>query len=344
MIKGSKLVKLKNKYEKKKVSIIVPTFNSARTIGECVDALLKQNYPADKYEIIIVDDGSNDNTAEILKSFNIRYHRQDNKGPATARNKGVEMAEGEIVAFTDADCIPDSNWISEIVLPLESPEIVGVKGAYRTTQTSLWVRFAQAEFNERYRILSHHKYIDMVSTYSAAYKKSVFLLMGGFDVSFPFPNHEDTDLSYRMAQRGYKMVFNPKAVVAHLNHPNSFFRYTRLKFWRGYWRMIVYRKYPNKIMKDTYTPQTLKLQILFIFQTIISLSLALFYPSVMILFACLGLFFYLATCSPFVISTFRQDSTVALLSPFFLCVRALSIGTGVLYSIISKLFEKDLNP
>ena len=79
--------------------------------------------------------------------------------------------------------------------------------------------------------------------------------MRGFDESFPVANNEDTDLSYRIAAAGHVMVFNPDAVVSHLRHPDSLRRYIRQKFWRGYWRMIVYRRHPGKMVKDTYTPR-----------------------------------------------------------------------------------------
>ena len=126
-------------------------------------------------------------------------------------------------------------------------------------------RFAQVEFEERFDMLKRVGTIDMVDTYSAGFRKEIFLKMGGFDTSFPVANNEDTEFSYRMSKLGYRMVFNPDAIVYHLNHPDTIRKYARLKFWRGYWRMVVYKKFPDKMLKDTYTPQTLKLQILFLF-------------------------------------------------------------------------------
>jgi hypothetical protein len=79
------------------------------------------------------------------------------------------------------------------------------------------------------------------------FKKEIFQSLGGFDTRFPVANNEDTELSYRMAAQGHRMVFNPRAVVCHLNHPDSILRYLRLKFSRGFWRMMVYRMFPDKI-------------------------------------------------------------------------------------------------
>jgi glycosyltransferase involved in cell wall biosynthesis len=323
-----------------KVSVVIPTYNSAEKLKECLNALEKQNFPSEKYEIIVIDDGSNDSTAAIVRNFEVNYYYQNNRGPAAARNRGSEMAQGDIILFTDSDCIPDKSWIKQMVSSLQCPEIVGVKGAYISKQRKLWARFAQVEFTERYKLLQENKYIDMVDTYSAGFRKYIFLSMGGFDTSFPVPNNEDTDLSYRMSLKGYKMVFNPNAVVWHSSHPDSMKKYMKLKFWRGYWRMVVYQRYSSKMLKDSYTPQTLKLQILLSFWFGISLALVLVSPLITF-YVCLFLVLsFITTCLPFMRLAIHQDTTVGLLSPFFLFIRACSIGSGALYRLLRLIFTR----
>ncbi len=158
----------------------------------------------------------------------------------------------------------------------------------------------------------------MVDTYSAGYRENTFLSFGGFDVSFPVPNNEDTDLSYRMSMKGHKMVFNPKAIVWHTGHPDSLKKYVKLKIWRGYWRMLVYQRYSSKMIKDSYTPQTLKLQTLFVFLAIISSILMLFLSSVMVYSFLFSMFFFLAASVPFILMALNHDVIVGLLSPLFL--------------------------
>ncbi len=315
-------------------SVVVPTFNSEKRLAECLDALENQSCPRDLYEIIVVDDGSRDDTARIAKRFNVRYRRQENRGPASARNNGAGVAEGDILLFTDDDCAPDRAWIAEMTSSLAAEGIVGVKGVYRTAQSALWARFAQAEFHDRYRRLRKRKTIDMVDTHAAGYKKDVFLAMGGFDESFPVPNNEDVDLSYRMSVQGHKMVFNPNAVVWHADHPDTLTRYMKLKFWRGYWRMVVYGRHRGKMMSDSYTPQTLKLQILLALLSLAGAGGMIVFPGFMATFLlfCLALFF-LSTLS-FMATTIRRDPLVGILSPFFLYLRALSLGFGALHRIL----------
>ncbi|MCP4688439.1 MAG: glycosyltransferase [Desulfobacterales bacterium] len=319
------------------VSVIIPAFNSAARLPVCLEALEKQTFPRDRYEIIVVDDGSRDDTALAAGRFNVRCRRQENKGPAAARNNGVSMARGDIVLFTDDDCAPDKNWITEMASALESEEVVGVKGAYKTAQGALWARFAQAEFNDRYRLLRKKKYIDVVDTHAAGYKKEVFLAMGGFDESFPVPNNEDVDLSYRMSVRGYKMVFNPNAVVWHADHPDTLAGYMKLKFWRGYWRMVVYRRFTGKMVADSYTPQTLKLQILLALSSLAGAGAMIFSPgsTALFLFFCLAAFLF--SSASFMAATIPRDPLVGLLSPFFLYLRALSLGSGALYRIFRTI-------
>jgi glycosyltransferase involved in cell wall biosynthesis len=318
-----------------KYSVIVPTYNAMSTLGSCLKALTKQSIDKEEYEVIVVDDGSTDRTSDIVKQFPIKYFGQPNQGPATARNKGAVEATGEIILFTDSDCVPQNNWVEEMVKPFEDPEVIAVKGAYKTNQKALIARYAQIEFEERFKILKKAESIDMVDTYSAGYRRSVFLSLGGFDPSFPAANNEDTELSYKMSQSGHKMVFNSNAIVYHLNHPDSIKKYARLKFWRGYWRMVVYKRYPNKMLKDSYTPQTLKIQILFLFLFLISFSLIWLLPHLIVYPLIFSISGFFLSVLPLTLLALKKDLSVGILSPFFVSLRAFSLGLGIIWGIMS---------
>src|SRR2546429_9359593 len=103
------------------VSIIIPTFNGGRRIGKCLDALLKQT-PGKDVEILVVNDGSTDNTVDIVKKYpGVRCISQRNAGPAAARNRGVGEAQGSIILLTDDDCIPMADWVDAMLKPFRDP-------------------------------------------------------------------------------------------------------------------------------------------------------------------------------------------------------------------------------
>lgn len=313
------------------ISVVVPAYNAERTLEACLKALLEQTVPSSDYEVVLVDDGSIDRTGALAQQFPVRYFRQENRGPAGARNLGVENATGDIIFFTDSDCVPQRDWIESMKRPFENGDVGGVKGAYRTEQRGLVARFAQVEFEERYELLKKHDYIDFVDSYSAAFRTSAFLDAGGFDTSFPRANNEDTELSYKLARMGCRMVFVPEAVVYH-RHPDSVWKYFKLKFSRGYWRMVVYRRYPEKMVKDSYTPQSLKLQILLAFLMCFSLPLAFVSTKTAIPWFFLTLALFLLGCVPFWRVALLKDPAVAIVAPALLFVRAAALGSGALWA------------
>ncbi len=243
-------------------SVIVPAYNAAATLDLCLRSLTCQTFCRSAYEIIVVDDGSADNTAAIAENHDVRLVQQPNRGPAAARNRGAQEARGEIIVFTDADCEAEKDFLEKLLAPFADPGVSGAQGAYLTRQTSLTARFAQVEFEDRYALMARYDSIDLAATYAAAFRRELFLAMSGFDASFPVANNEDTEFSYRLCNAGCTLVFAPDAYVYH-QHPETLRRYLRTKYWRAYWRMVVYRKYPEKAVRDRYTSTPVKLQTMF---------------------------------------------------------------------------------
>lgn len=179
----------------------------------------------------------------------------------------------------------------------------------------------------------------MVDTYSAAFKKEVFLKAGGFDPSFPVANNEDTELSYRLVSQGHLFVFQPSAFVYHL-HPDTLVKYLRVKFWRGYWRMVVYARYPSKIVKDSYTPAVIKIQTLLLLAAMGMLPAALIFRSVSLYWIVVLPAGALLTSLPFSAKVFRYDRFVGLLSPVYCLLRAIVFAAGTGWGILCMAFEK----
>jgi GT2 family glycosyltransferase len=189
------------------------------------------------------------------------------------------------------------------------------------------------EYEDKYDLLKKFQYIDFIDTYSAAFKREVFLEFDGYDTSFPVACAEDVELSFRMFSKGYKMVFNPNAVVYH-THPNSFVSYFKKKYKFAYWRILAVKKNPNKLVKDTHTPQMMKLQILFLPLLMLSLFLMLFSTKAVYSAIVIMVGFFVSTI-PFVIRALKKDLTVGLLSPFLLMVRSVAQFFGVLNGTIN---------
>lgn len=249
-----------------RAAVIVPVFNGAAVITRCLDALATQSEAP--FEVIIVDDGSTDGTPRVVERWarnhpdvNLRLVAQANAGPAAARNAGAAHASAELLLFTDADCVPTPEWAQAFTSAFAGDEPpAAAMGSYLSRQSTPAARFAQLEFEERYSLMARRPTIDFVATYSAAYRRDVFLEAGGFDASFRRANNEDTEFAYRLSAQGQRIVFVPQARVFH-EHDESWPAYLRTKIGRGFWRMAVYRRHPEKSLKDSYTPQLLKLQI-----------------------------------------------------------------------------------
>jgi len=316
------------------ISIIIPTFNGGARIQNCLDSLLKQTVGRNA-EILIVDDGSTDNTIEVVNQFpGVRVITQANAGPAAARNRGAAEARGAIILFTDDDCVPMQDWLDAMLAPFEDPEVVGAKGVYRTHQKSLAARFVQIEYEDRYRLMAGLSSIDFIDTYSAAFRRDRFLEMTGYDTSFPVACAEDIELSYRMSARGWKMKFVPNAIVYH-THPDTFSKYLKKKYKFAFWRVLAVRKNPSKGVKDSHTPQTMKLQLLFAPVLLLAAVFDLAIRPVLSASAVVLAIFLLSTL-PFALRAFRKDPIIGLLSPAILaaraCVQILGVAGGLLYA------------
>ncbi len=313
---------------------MIPTFNGASRIGRCLDALLTQ-VAGREAEILVVNDGSTDATADVVRSYSgVRLITQTNAGPAAARNLGAAEACGEILLFTDDDCVPMPGWLDAMLEPFIDPAVVGAKGIYRTQQRSLAARFVQIEYEDKYRLMAGASSIDFIDTYSAAFVRARFLEMGGYDTSFPVACAEDVELSYRMSARGWVMKFAPAAVVSH-THPDTFSKYIKKKYKFAFWRVLAVRKNPGKGVKDSHTPQMMKLQLLFAPALLTAVAID---ASVRPRVSATGLVaaaFFLSTV-PFALRAARNDPIVGLLSPVLLAARAcaqlLGVSAGLLYA------------
>ena len=314
------------------VSIVIPAYNAEKVLGHCLDALLAQTAPRDEYEIIVADDGSTDGTRQVAESRAVRVVTQPNRGAGAARNLGAQHACGDIVLFLDADSAPDARWIEAMTAPFNDPTIAGASGEKKTRQKNLWARFVQIEYDFKYDRIAAHSKIDFVDSSTAAYRREVFLSNGGFDTSLM--EAEDVELSFRLAERGYRMVLIRDAITYH-THPESLRHYLKRKFQYARWRAIVYARYPRKAASDQRTPLTQKFQPLLAFALVPTLFAAFIWNLLAWVAVIIALLF-VATTLPFAAYCRRRSWLVALVVPLTLWLSAYASGAGAVLGFVQR--------
>ncbi|MBU0492665.1 MAG: glycosyltransferase [Chloroflexi bacterium] len=231
------------------VSIIIPAYNARAVIGDAIAGCLAQDY-AGEVEVIVVDDGSTDDTGAVVQRYPVRYVWQANSGPATARNAGWRRARGEIVFFTDADCVPEPAWVSRLVRWFADEAVGGAGGTYGIRNPeNLLAACVHEEIVQRHQRMPRQ--VDYLGGFNAAYRRRVLEQVEGFDEGYRTASAEDNDLSYRVKKLGYTLVFDAEARVAHL-HPTALPRYLRRQADHGYWTMKLYRAHPDMAGGDAY--------------------------------------------------------------------------------------------
>jgi len=316
------------------VSIIVPAFNAAATLGACLDALAAQVGLDERCEVIVVDDGSTDGTAELARRHPaaVRLIRQPHQGAAAARNRGAAAAEGEILLFTDADCRPRPDWAAAMAGPLLDRGVAGVKGLFASDQASLVARFVQAEYEEKEAHMLARARVAFADTAAAGYRADVFHAAGGFRTDMRAV--EDTELAFRLAAVGHVLVVAPDAIVYHA-HPEGAWAYARRKFRYGLWGPRAYLAHPRRLADDSRTPWTMRWQLALAPAWTAALLAAPLHPWPRLAAAALGLAF-LATTLPFLRRSRGHGLGVALVAPALLYVRAMALGLGIAAGLLTR--------
>jgi cellulose synthase/poly-beta-1,6-N-acetylglucosamine synthase-like glycosyltransferase len=315
-----------------KLSVIIPAYNAQKTIQKCLEGVLNQKIDKE-YEVIVVDDGSSDDTVKTVSKFPVRLIKQKHQGPAKARNLGAKKSKGEITIFTDSDCIPPKNWLKELTKPFSDAEIVGVSGTYKTkNKEKILARFEGYQIEERHEKMKMMERIDFVGTFNCAYRKNIFFKYGGFNTKFKTSSGEDPDLSFKIYNEGYKIVFQSSAFVYHY-HVDSLAKYLKQKFWRAYWRILLYSRHKNKIMGDSYTSKSLLSQVLVTGLFILFIIFSIF-SKIFIFGALLFLsIFFLSNLSS-LIFLWKKENFLSLFAIPILFLRNLVCIFGVLYGIL----------
>ena len=200
------------------ISIVVPAYNAEAHIRECLDSLLVLDYPKDRLEILIVDNGSTDQTLSIIKTYPVGWLIEEKRGAAAARNAALRLARGEIIAFTDADCVVDVNWAKEIALTFQDPQVDAAMGFSEGLNENFWACLEQRNFEEFWYSKGSNGYTlrrSGIDTRIASIRKKVLETCGYFDSNVLAC--EDLELSTRLNRGKYRIALNDRIKVRHRN-------------------------------------------------------------------------------------------------------------------------------
>jgi len=196
------------------VSVIVCSYNGGRTLAACLDSLGKLIYP--DYEIVLVDDGSTDDTRDIAEQFpHVRYIYQENHGLSHARNTGAEAAKGKVFAYTDSDCMADVDWLYYLIGTLVSGDYAGVGGPNVTPPAQNWIQACVAAApGGPSHVLLTDTIAEHIPGCNMAFYRWAFENIGGFDPEYHKAG-DDVDFCWRLQQAGCMIAFSPTALVWH---------------------------------------------------------------------------------------------------------------------------------
>jgi O-antigen biosynthesis protein len=226
-----------------KASVIVCAYQAEETIDECLQSLMELNYP--DYEVLVVDDGSTDATAEIASEYPVRLLREGRFGLSSARNLGLERAEGEIIAYIDADAQADPDWLIYLALALESHKTAGAGGPNPTPYDDPFSSqcVARAPGGPIHVLLDNER-AEHVPGCNMAFWREPLLEIGGFDPVYRTAG-DDVDVCWKLTDKGYGLRFHPSALVWHRR------RVGLRAFWRqqrgyGEAEALVERNHPER--------------------------------------------------------------------------------------------------
>lgn len=208
-----------------KVSVVIPTHNRRNVLTRALKALFTQSYPVDNYEVIVVDDGSTDDTSGYLATVKapceFSYYKQPKSGAAAARNLGVKKAKGELILFIDDDIVADGNLIAEHVKAHVRPHLAVL--GYTPVSPEVKENFVVGHYINRWNRLfaelekdPQNVRFSYFMTGNISVLKEDLERVGLFDESIATYSFEDTEMGYRLSQAGVKLVFNKKAIAYHL--------------------------------------------------------------------------------------------------------------------------------
>lgn len=211
------------------ISIIVPALNAEKYMNRCLESLVSLDYPKDRYEIIIVDNGSSDGTVGIVKKYGVQIFTKDHCTISALRNYGASCAKGEILAFIDADCVAPKNWLKNAASMLEESGRGAVGCWYALPKDPAFAeKIWDVQMGWRRDVAGP---ADWVPSGDLIVKREVFEKVRGFNEALI--TAEDVDICERIQREGMDVFSHPVLAVQHLGNPKSVKEFFMKEYWRG---------------------------------------------------------------------------------------------------------------
>lgn len=226
-----------------KASIIIPTYNRREILEKCLHAIVKQTLPHERYEVIVIDDGSTDGTGQMVRQLNlpsVRYMYQFNRGRAAARNHGIRLAQHEVIIFIDSDIVVNETFVEAHLREHEKQSGIIVNGVVINT-----TNFADPQ-SEKQKLTDYSR--ASFATGNSSVRKEYLLKVGLFDEAFHQYGWEDLELGHRLLAHGLKRIKAMDAVGFHYNPPASMDylpEMLRKEHERGKMALLFYEKNPT---------------------------------------------------------------------------------------------------
>ncbi|RLE51127.1 MAG: hypothetical protein DRJ21_00785, partial [Candidatus Methanomethylicota archaeon] len=322
-----------------RISIIIPVRNCARTIGDLLDSLMKLDYPKEKIEIIVIDGRSTDNTAEIVLRYPVKLLFEPGYGPNYARKIGVENSNGEVLVFTDGDCVVPKHWVKAIIKNFSLPKIGCVGGSVYADESlrgNLLVDYADDSIMrimplaKEKIILDEPEVFKHIAFCNMAIKREVLESIGGLDEKMK--TFEDVDIVQSICEAGYKMILDPQVFVWH-KHRQTLKGILKQTFNYGKGGPYFRRKHPNSKITKFYRFGLTTFYMLTVFALI---SFYLSYALNKLLFLLLGLSpLILGYIADFAYYMFKRNGFYrSLVYPFIDFMRIIAFCLGDLISLL----------
>lgn len=313
------------------VSVVFATYNREEMLKECLESIFNQSYPKDKYEVIVVNDGSTDGTEEVLKEYErrapckLKWFSQENKGAAIAFNLGIYNAKGEIIGFTADDCIVEPTWIEQAVSYFEDEKIGCVQGIIASQP------YNENKLEHLFEIAYGVTHTEDTGRYAGAnmfYRKKAIVEAGCFDLEVVWG--EDTDLAYKVKRMGYEIIFcGEKTMIVY--HAVKYISYSDFfKSLKKYEFFALQLKRNPEIRKTLYLNFIFRKQDLYPIFTVLTIILAISNINIYVTYYTL-----LISIASYLWSRVFRDSHLKLYPIRIVAfIRNLVIDTIILYHVL----------